>query len=1053
MLAKLIDLCVRRRLAAVVATLAVAALGVHAYLQTPVEAFPDVTNLQVNVITQMPGLAPPEVERQITIPIERVLNGTPGMIRMRSESLFGLSLVYLTFEDGADSFRARVLVEQRLRTAELPDGALPELGPDATPLGEIFHYRLVSERHTLAERRSEQEWNIGPALRRVPGVADVVGRGGFLREIHVEVDPARLRAWGLTLDEVETALEEASRNSGGGFLRQGDQQLVVRGVGAFADAREVQSVVLRAEDGTPITIGDVARVVMSHVPRQGAVGYGDSLESVEGVVFMRRGENPSVVLEGIHRTVEELNRDGLPEGLSIVPFYDRTVLVQHTLDTVYRSLLEGALLCIGVVWLFLRSIRGSLIVGAVIPLSLLVAFLGLYAIGLPANLISMGAIDFGILVDGAVILVENVVHRMEQTPPRSTRERLRLIAGAAREVARPTLFAMAIIVAALIPVFSLERVEGRIFRPLALTYTFALLGALVFSLTVVPALAALVLKPKRQRAGAHAAHGEPVFVRVLRGIYGRSIRWMVGRRAVAVGIALALLGAGATVGSRLGTEFLPQLDEGDFSVFVELPTSISLQSGQQVMLDVRRRLLALPEVREVDTKQGRPEDGTDNESVNMGETFVRLHPRDRWRPGLTKERLQEEMRASLEQIPGIRFNFSQPIRDNVEESISGVRGQVVLKIFGTDLGEMRAQLLAALDAIRTVPGVVDAALYRDRSVPQLEITPDRERLAQAGVSMAHVQHTIETALAGSVVSSLWDGERLVPIRLRLPASERSDVGRIGEVAIAAPGGAQVPLRDLAEIGVAPGRASIVREGNARMLALKFNVEGRDLGSAVADAIAAVDARVQLPDGYTFRWGGEFENQQRAMARLSIVVPLAVLVVLALLYLALGSARGAAAVMIVTPTSLTGGAFLLALSGVNLSVSAMIGFIALLGQVALACLLVIGAIDELRARGVDLHEAAIEGAVQRFRAVLMTSLLAILGLLPMAISQGMGAETSRPFALVLIGGMVTTCATALFVLPAVYTFIAPRAIAAARGDDDEAEGDGDEPYGEPSEVKP
>jgi cobalt-zinc-cadmium resistance protein CzcA len=1047
LLSRLIDLCVRRRVATVVATLAIAAFGVHAYLRTPVEAYPDVTNLQVNVITQLPGLAPPEIERQVTIPIERALNGTPGMIRMRSESLFGLSLVYLTFEDGTDPFRARVVVEQRLRTAELPEQAVPKLGPDATPLGEIFHYRIVSERHTLAERRAEQEWNIGPRLRRVPGVADVVGRGGFLREIHVEVDPARLLAWGLSLEDVEEALAAASRNAGGGFLRQGDQQFVVRGVGSFSDAREVASAVLRAENGTPVTIGDVARVVVSHVPRQGAVGYGEQRESVEGVVFMRRGENPSVVLAGIHEAIEELNRDGLPEGMRLVPFYDRSMLVRRTLETVHRSLLEGALLCIGVVWLFLRSFRGSLIVGAVIPLALLVAFIGLWSIGLPANLISMGAIDFGIIVDGAVILVENVVHRMEKTPPRTTGERLRLIASAAREVARPTLFAMAIIVAALIPVFSLERVEGRIFRPLALTYTFALLGALAFSLTFVPALSAILFRSRARKegeapaaAGAHTEHEtEPGFVRALRRAYGAAAGFLMARRPVALLGGLGVVLAGVSVATQLGTEFLPELDEGDFNVFVELPTSMSLESGQDVMLEVRRRLLAFPEVREVDTKQGRPEDGTDNESVNMGETFVHLHPRDRWREGMTKDRLQDEMRAALSQIPGIRFNFSQPIRDNVEEAISGVRGQVVLKIFGTDLVVMRELLLAALDAVRAVPGVVEASLYRDRNVPQLEIVPDRGRLARAGLSMARVQGVIETALAGRVAAEIWQGERLVPVRVRLPAPERADVGRIGDIPIHVPGGGRVPLRDVADVRVAPGRASIVREANSRMLALKFNVEGRDLGSVVADAIAAVDQRVRLPEGYQFRWGGEFENQQRAMARLTIVVPLAVTVVLALLFVALGSVRGVGAVLIVTPVALTGGVFLLGATGIHLSVSAMIGFIALLGQVALMCLLVLGAIDERRRAGTPIRDAVVHGAVARFRPVLMTTLLAMLGLLPMATSTGMGSETQRPFAIVLIGGMITTCATALLLLPVVYSFLArTRGDGDGAGEDERAE---------------
>ncbi|MBN8616418.1 MAG: efflux RND transporter permease subunit [Deltaproteobacteria bacterium] len=1033
MLEKLIELSVKRRVGAVLFALVVAAIGVRAYLDTPVEAFPDVTNLQVNVITQMPGLAPPEIERQITIPLERVLNGTPGMIQMRSESLFGLSLVYLTFEDGADSFRARVLVQERLRTAELPIGALPELGPDATPLGEIFNYRVTSSRHSLAECRSEQEWNVGPRLRRVAGVADVVGRGGFLPEIHVEVDPARLAAWRLTMEDVEIALAAASRNAGGGFLRMGEQQIVVRGVGAFASAADVMAAVLEADEGTPVTIGDVARVTLSHVPRQGASGYGESLDSVEGVVFMRRGENPSVVLEGVHAAIDELNGDGLPQGMRIVPFYDRTRLVDRTLETVHHSLLEGAVLCVAVVWLFLRSLRGSLVVGVVIPLSLLVAFIGLRAIHLPANLISMGAIDFGILVDGAVILVENVVHRMGEKPPRTTGERLRLVIDAAREVARPTLFAMSIIVAALIPVFSLERVEGRIFRPLALTYSFALFGALVFSLTVVPALAALLLRP----SAGHGHHAEPGFVTYGRARYASACRWLVERRAVPLIGALVAMLAGALALSRLGTEFLPELDEGDFTVLVEMPTSSSLERAQATFLEVRTRLLQFPEVREVDTKQGRPEDGTDNESVNMGETYVHLHARDRWREGVTTEQLQEQMRASLGEIPGIRFNFSQPIRDNVEEAISGVRGQVVLKIYGTDLIEMRALLLEALAAVREVPGVIEASLYRDRMVPQLEIRPDRERLARSGVSMDAVQGAIELALAGRVAGAVWSNERLLPVRVRLPQSERSDVGHIGELPVAA-GEARVPLRALAEIELAPGRSSIAREGNARVLALKFNIEGRDLGSVVRDAMSAVDARVSLPDGYRMRWGGEFENQARAMERLAVVVPLALVVVLGLLFVALGSGRGAATVLLAIPAALTGGAFALAGSGVHLSVSAMIGFIALLGQVALASLLVLGAIDEKRKEGLPLREAAIEGAVLRFRAVTMTALLAMIGLVPMAISTGTGSETQRPFALVLIGGLVTTCAVALFLLPALYTLVARETLPDPSADDEEVQ---------------
>jgi cobalt-zinc-cadmium resistance protein CzcA len=502
-------------------------------------------------------------------------------------------------------------------------------------------------------------------------------------------------------------------------------------------------------------------------------------------------------------------------------------------------------------------------------------------------------------------------------------------------------------------------------------------------------------------------------------------------------VALAVVaGAGAIV-PHLGTEFLPALDEGDLNVLVELPTSASLESGQDIFLEVRRRLLAFSEVREVDTKQGRPEDGTDNESVNMGETFVHLHARERWRPGMSTEALQDEMRDSLLEIPGVRVSFSQPIRDNVEEAISGVRGSVVLKIYGTDLVQMSTLLLEALEAVREVPGVIEASLYRDRMVPQLEIRPDRERLARAGISMDAVQSTIEIALAGRVAGAVWSQERLVPVRIRLPESERSDTGRIGDLAVAG-SEARIPLRSLADIALAPGRSSIARENNSRVLALKFSVEGRDLGSVVRDAMAAVNRTVQLPEGYRLAWGGEFENQERAMRRLAIVVPIALVVVLGLLFVALGNARGALTVLLAIPTSLAGGVLALALAGVHLSVSSMIGFIALLGQVALASLLVLGAIDEKRKEGAPLLDAAISGAVLRFRAVLMTALLAVIGLVPMAVSTGTGSETQRPFALVLIGGLVTTCLVALFVLPALYTWIAPRELPDPRKDDEELE---------------
>jgi len=1022
MLRAIIRICIDRRVATLVTTLVLAAFGVFAYLHTPVEAYPDVTNLQVNVISQVPGLAPPEIERQVTIPLERVLNGIPKLIGMRSESLFGLSLIYLTFDDDADSFHARALVSERLRQADLPTGVVPELGPDATPLGEVYHYRLESSRHTLEELRSEQEWHVRPTMMQVAGVADVVSRGGFLKEFAVEVDRGRLLAHGLTLADVTEALRQANENVGGGFLRQGEQQLVIRSVGYFASADDVKRVVLESEHGVPVTVGDVARVLISHTPRQGAVGRNDEDEIVQGVVFMRRGENPGRVLEGVHDKIDELNRTGMPAGMRLVPCYDQSRMLGYTLETVHHNLLEGALMVVGVVWLFLRSFRGSLIVGAVIPLSLLAAFTGLYFIHLPANLISMGAIDFGIIVDGAVILVENVMHEFSARRPESPEEARKSVARAAFDVAKPTLYAMSIIIAALLPVFSLQRVEGRIFRPLAMTYSFALVGALVFSLTVVPALAAMVIKPGKVQAE------DPHFIAWLRLRYSGVLTRFLKQRTLAVAVAAALLVSGVVFGARLGTEFLPELDEGDLTVFVELPTSISLERGQEIFGQLRRRLAKFPEVNEVYSRQGRPEDGTDNESVNMAAISLRMKPKDAWRPGYNEKRLVDEMRESVDDIPGITTNFSQPIRDNVEESISGVRGKVALKIFGTDLELMRATMLKAVTALANVPGIVELSLYRDRAVPQLEIDIDRDACARAGLSIDTVQRTVETALAGTVATEVWEGERVVPVRVRLPLTQRASMDRIGDIYVTTPRGVNLPLRTLATIRTTPGRASINRERNSRALSLKFNIEGRDMGSVVNDAMAKVHADVPLPEGYRLEWGGEFENQARAMKRLLVVVPVSLLIVFALLYMALRSGRNAVSVIVLAPFAMTGGVFALALTGIHLSVSAAIGFIALLGQVALLSLLVLGAIDEQEQRGFALARAVVQGASLRLRAVLMASSLGMLGLLPMALSTGMGAETQRPFAVVLIGGLVTTLLVVLLVLPVVYTWLSRQALA-------------------------
>ncbi|AZG09654.1 efflux RND transporter permease subunit [Pigmentiphaga sp. H8] len=1018
----LIALVVHRRLVALTATLIVAIYGVYAFLNTAIEAYPDVTNVQVGIISLAPGLAPEEVERQVTFPLERALNGTPGLVSLRSESYFGLSMITMVFDDKTKSFDARVQVTQRLPSADLPDGVTPEMAPDNTPLGKIFYYRLNSDRHTLAQLRSEQEWTVARVLKQIQGVADVVSMGGFVKEFHIEVDPAKLMAHNLTLDQVVEAVSKSNQNVGGGLLRRGEQSLIIRGIGLLRTPRDIETIVLDVHNNTPVRVKDVARVVQSYTPRQGSVGMNDEDDIVEGIVLLKRDENPSKVLDQVHAKVDEINTHMLPAGMRIEPSYDRSHLVGHTLQTVYHNLLFGATLIVGVLWLFLRSLRGSLIVAVVIPLSLLVAFIGLHFLGMPANLISMGAIDFGIIVDGAVVLTEAIIHKARLRKPSSRRDMFELIIEAAMSVAKPTLFAMAIVIAALIPVFSLESIEGRIFRPLAMTYTFALIGALVFALTLVPALCALLLRPKDVVAPEPA-----VFLR-MHHAYSRWISRVLesgrNRRNVFAGAMVALL-LGLYAGSHLGTEFLPELDEGDAYVLVQMPPSISLEKGQELLRTIRTRLKEVPEAISVTSEQGRPEDGTDNETINVAKVLVRLKERAQWRKGLTKDELVAQMRQSLADIPGVQFNFAQPIRDSVEESTSGARGHVVLKVFGTEIETMRGILQQTKEVVSHIDGVVDLDLYRDAPAPQLHIEFNRDALARYGISMEVADTAVETALAGKVVTTAWEGERSVPVRVRLPYVDRMDEARIREIQVSAPDGTYVPLHALASISFKVGNSSIFREGNARYMALKFNVQGRDMGSVVKDAIAAFKKDVKMPEGYIAQWGGQWENQQRASARLKIVVPLSLLVVFVLLFSALGSARSASIILLTAPFAMIGGIIALHLTGIDLSISAAIGFIALLGQVALAGLLVLSAVENLRREGVALIPALIEGAAERMRSILMVALLGLIGLLPMALSTGVGSETQRPFASVVVGGMAVLPLVALFVLPVLYAWLGPR----------------------------
>ncbi|HEX9050544.1 MAG TPA: CusA/CzcA family heavy metal efflux RND transporter [Anaeromyxobacter sp.] len=1017
MLRRLVDAALEHRAVVLLVTAAFVAAGIWAFRALPVEAFPDVTDTQVQVITLFPGHAPEEVERQVTLPIEKELNGTPGMSALRSISIYGLSVVTVTFDDGVENFFARSQVTERLRQVEVPDGVTPTLGPLYTPIGEIYRYVLEADPRAGASPmalREIQDWVLERQFRQVPGVADVVSFGGFQKQFQVEVDPARLKGQGVTLRQVFDALSRSNANAGGNYLRRGPEELVIRGIGYLGSVDDVRNVVVAAKNGTPLTVGDLARVSVGAVPRRGQVSKDGEDEVVEGIVLLRKGENPATVLDAVHRKVDALNGGVLPRGVRIVPYYDRTTLVRHTLRTVLRNLVEGALLVTAVVLLFLVSWRGALVVASVIPLSLLASFLYLKLRGLSANLLSLGAVDFGIIVDGAVVMVENVFRRRHEEPGAPVGG---VVRRAVQEVARPTLFSLAIIIVAYVPIFTLQRVEGRIFAPMANTVASALVGALVASLTLVPVLSVLALARDKERVSPVVAWAERV--------YAPALRWTLRHRAPVLAVAAAALVGAIALATALGSEFLPELDEGALWVTATLPPSIALEEAERMVPRVRAALASFPEVRTVVAQLGRPEDGTDPAPVNSLQMFVDLAPEREWRTAHTKEELVRRMDERLERFPGIDWNFSQPIKDNVEEAISGLKGQVAVKIFGEDLATLDDLAARTARAIAGVRGAADLAVVQAGQLPQVQIAVDRRKIARYGIAVADVDEAIETALGGKAATQLWEGERRFDVTVRFPRADRGQLSAIRDVSVPTPDGTPIPLSELADVRVGEGRAAIDREANQRFVGIKMNVRGRDLGGFVTEARAAVARAVQVPPGYLVTWGGEFENQQRAMARLAIVIPLSILLMLLLLLQAFRNLRSALLILANIPFALVGGVVALFATHTNLSVSAAVGFIALIGQAVLNGVLLLSDFDARRKAGAGILETVEAGALARLRAVLMTALLAALGLLPAALSHAIGSETQRPLAIVVIGGLVSATVLTLFVLPALYVVVERR----------------------------
>ena len=1031
MIKKIVEFALKQPLFVILGTVLFIGGGVIAFKQLPVEAFPDVTDTQVTVITLFPGRAAEEVEKQVTLPLEVALAGLPNSIRMFSHTQFGLSFIMLTFDDKADAYFARQQVIERLREAELPEGAQPQLAPLSTPIGEIYRYRVTGEHLTTRDLRTIQDWTVSRQLRLIPGVADVVSFGGFIKQYEVNPDLAKMKYYKITLQQLFTALQRANSNAGGGYVEEGHQQFLIRGIGLLRAADEVLSVMVAERNGVPVLVKDIATLSTGSVPRQGVIGQDDEDDIVTGIVLMRKSENPSSVLAAVKTRVDMLNTMVLPKGVAIVPYYDRTWLIGKTLKTVFTNLVEGAMLVALVLLIFLGNIRAAAIVALIIPLSLLGTFLGLTWIGIPANLLSLGAMDFGIIVDGAVIVVENVFRRLaERGEEMDLRKRLNTILDATVEVGRPTLFSMLIIIAAHIPIFTLQRHEGRIFAPMAYSVTSALVASLVFSLTLVPLLCYYLLRHK-------IPHHDNWLVDRCKKIYAPALNWALEHKMVVVVAATIALAASLAVVPRIGTEFLPELNEGSIWLNVPLQPSVSVTEASIEMGRMQDKLKKIPEVKTVVFKAGRPEDGTDPKLISMAEILVDLKPETEWTRKITKREVMLEMDQELSKIPGVQASFSQPIRDNILESISQIDGQIVVKIFGEDLDQLRDSAGKVLTSIANVPGVARAMIDRQGELPQTLIEIDRAVAARYGLNVADIEDVIETTLGGKVATSVWEGEKRFGIVVRLKEGQRA-LDELPNILVTTPHGVYLPLSQVARFRTIGGSMNISRENGGRVIAIGVFIRDRDMGSVVADMKAHVDKAVKLPEGYYMSWSGEFENQERAMARLAVVVPLSVLLIFILLFDAFKSFKSALLIILNIPFAMIGGIFALLLTGIPLSVSAAIGFIALFGQAVLNGVVMVTYYNQLRRAGATAVEAVVKGSLVRLRTVLMTALLAMMGLMPMALSHDIGSETQKPLAVVVIGGLITATLLTLIVLPTLYVLFARRASSRDPEEEDEDE---------------
>ena len=1017
MINKLIAFALKQRLLVGLALVGLVAWGVISYQQVPIDAFPDVTNNQVQILTKVSGFSPIEVEKQVTYPIEIEMSSLPGLVESRSISQFGLSAITLVFKDNMDVYFARQLVFERLAVVaeELPEGVTPEMGPVSTGLGEIYQYTIEGENYSSMERRTIQDWMIAPELRGVPGVIEVNSLGGYVKQYQVLVNPQQLITYDVTLADVFQAVAENNANAGGNYIIRDYEQFLVRGIGLIEHVDDIEDIVVAARDGTPVYIKDVAQVEIGKAVRYGAATKDGKGETVIGIVMMLKGGSGRDVVERVKERMQEIKK-ALPEGIRIEPYYDRIELVNAALSTVTGSLLIGGILIIAVLAFFLGNARSAFIVALVLPMSALMSFIIMKYTGLSANLMSLGglAIGIGMMVDGAIVVVENIIRHLQENQEKgSSRESVMVtVLRAAQEVGRPIAFAIFVVVIVFLPLMTLSGLEGKMFAPLALTISFALFSSLLLALTMAPMLSTFLLKGK-------LSEKRNFLVEWIKRLYRPALSWSVGHKKITAGAAAIIFVLSLGILPFLGSEFIPELEEGAIALqAVRIPT-IALEGSTDMLAVIEKEVMKTPEVTTVVSRTGRAEVATDPMQPYFSDIYVMLKPLDAWRDGVNKEDIVDEMRERLKKIPGIVFSFSQPIALRVEELISGVRSQLAVKLFGEDLDILKKkgdEIVAVLNSVR---GARDVQAEQISGLGYLQIKIDRHKVARYGLNVSDVQDIIEIAVGGKVATTILEGDRRFDGLVRLQESYRKDIDDIKNILVSTPGGQRIPLAQLADIYIEQGPAQVSREDSNRRIVIQCNVSGRDIGGFVAEAQQKIEANIELPPGYFSTWGGQFENQQRANRRLAVILPITLVLIIVLLFSTFNSMQNALLILLNLPITIVGGILALWIGGLYLSVPASVGFIALMGTAVQNGIVMVSFINDMRRQGTPLQEALVEGGLLRLRPILMTGLTTLLGLLPLLLSHGIGSEVQRPLAAVVIGGLFTTIISTLLLLPALY----------------------------------